>query len=180
MKNWDLLKSEVVGEYEVFKVRRNQERSPLNQKPFTFHVLEIPDWVQVIPITMEGAVVMVEQFRHGIHATSLEFPAGVIEDSEPAETAALRELKEETGFEAEGHSVLATLYPNAALQGNKLYVVLASRCRNVGSRNMDEGEDLRVHLFEPAQVDAFIRRSKITHTHAIAAWAIFRYFSEAG
>ncbi|XP_059366767.1 ADP-sugar pyrophosphatase isoform X1 [Carassius carassius] len=49
----------------------------------------------------KDCVVMVRQFRPPMGCNTLEFPAGLIDDNETVETAALRELKEETGYKGE-------------------------------------------------------------------------------
>ncbi|KAK2892974.1 hypothetical protein Q8A67_012962 [Cirrhinus molitorella] len=49
----------------------------------------------------KDGVVMVKQFRPPMGCNTLEFPAGLIDDNETVETAALRELKEETGYKGE-------------------------------------------------------------------------------
>jgi len=65
--------------------------------------VDTPPSVLVVPVTAAGNLVMVRQYRHNLKRHVLEFPAGVVEDGEGIEEAALRELLEETGYRrAEG------------------------------------------------------------------------------
>lgn len=63
-----------------------------------WYYTDTPPSVLVVPITAEGAVVMVRQWRHNLKRHTLEFPAGTVDSGESPEQAAERELREETGF----------------------------------------------------------------------------------
>ncbi|MDH5426722.1 MAG: NUDIX hydrolase [Nitrospirota bacterium] len=84
-----------------FQVHEEQweDGSALDQKPF--YRIESSDGVLVLPITTDGNIILVRQFRHAIQQTTLEFPAGSIEAGETPKEAAARELLEETGYRAE-------------------------------------------------------------------------------
>ncbi len=59
-----------------------------------------PDWVNVIPSNKDGKLLLIRQFRYGSSRLSWEFPGGMVDGVESPETAALRELEEETGWKA--------------------------------------------------------------------------------
>src|SRR3712207_5675049 len=68
-------------------------------KTHSFYTLKSRDWCNVIPITEDGKVVLVRQFRIGSAGHTLEFPGGVIDhEGEDEKASALRELSEETGY----------------------------------------------------------------------------------
>ena len=69
---------------------------------------------------------MVEQYRHGSNTVELEIPGGMMDpgDASPVETA-VRELREETGYEGENARVFGRILPNPAIMSNVCYTVLA-------------------------------------------------------
>ena len=89
---WKSVASEVVGDYGAFRVTRHTRESPRTGGTHEFHVVDVPMCVHVIPFTTDGSVILVEQFRPGVQRVSLEFPAGVMEDSEEPVAAALRAI----------------------------------------------------------------------------------------
>jgi len=67
-----------------------------------WYFVDTPPSVLVVPVTEAGNLVMVRQYRHNLKRHVLEFPAGVVDDGEGVEEAALRELLEETGYRRTG------------------------------------------------------------------------------
>jgi ADP-ribose pyrophosphatase len=170
---WERVSSEIVGDHEVFRVRRERSRSPRTGEVFSRYLLEAPDWVNVVAFTDDGRVILVEQYRHGAGVVTLEFPAGIVEGGEDPVAAGARELEEETGFRPGRCTALAATWPNAALSGNRLHVVRAVGCAPAaGSREQDPGEDLRVVLLEADEVWPLIEGGRIDHALTIAAWAV--------
>ncbi|HEY8468312.1 MAG TPA: NUDIX hydrolase [Longimicrobiales bacterium] len=170
---WPRLASEVLGDFEIFRVRRDRVRSPRTGAVLDRHVLEMPDWVNVVPVTRDGRIVLVEQFRHGTRAVTLELPAGIVERGEDACAAGLRELEEETGYRAATCRPIAVIEANPAIQNNRVAVVLAEGCTPDGRAAPDEGEDVRVHVLEPARVRELIASGRIRHAITVAAWYLY-------
>jgi 8-oxo-dGTP pyrophosphatase MutT (NUDIX family) len=86
---------------------------PRTGQQHDFFVIESVDWVNVLAVTPDEHLVMVEQYRHGSNTVELEIPGGVMDstDRSPLETG-LRELREETGYEGENGRLLADVYSN--------------------------------------------------------------------
>jgi ADP-ribose pyrophosphatase len=158
---------ELVADYEVFRVRR------LTAHTFTFHVIDRPGTVEVIAITDDDQVVMVEQFRYGARSVELEFPAGIVDEGEEPVHTALRELEEETGYRAAHHEIVGEMFSDPALNTNVVTIVAAYGCTRTGRRHLDESEDVTVRLFPRAEVNRMIARGEIRHGLAIAAWHLF-------
>ena len=106
-----------------------------------YYVLTYPDWVHVVALTPDDGLVLVELYRHGAGVACLELPGGAV-DSGDADivAAARRELREETGYEAEGCELVSSLYANPANQTNRVHAVLATGCRLAGAQRLESGE----------------------------------------
>lgn len=171
---WARERSEAVGDFRHFRVHRDWSRSPADARVLDFYVLDMPDWVQVVPLTPDGRFVMVEQFRHGTRRVTTEFPAGLVEPGEtPAECAA-RELEEETGYVGESVDVVGDVDPNAALQNNRLHIVVIRGCRATGQRDEDPREHVRPTVVDPDDVDGMIERGEFRDAYGITALDFYR------
>lgn len=89
--------------------------------------LNCNDWVMAIVLDMEGNTIIVKQTRWGIEGETIEFPCGTVEKGESPQIAALRELKEETGFEPDNEDTMrhfASFSPNPAYFNNQMHVYI--------------------------------------------------------
>lgn len=175
IRDWERLGDETLMNYMVFRARRSRRRSPRTGKEIGFFLLDTPDWVNILPLTPDGEIVMIRQFRHGTDRVSLEIPGGLIDahEQEPA-AAAARELREETGFEAERLELLGVMSPNPAMMTNQCFSYLATGCRRVGELAMDAGEDIEVVTVPVAELDQRLRRGEIDHAIVLATIAFWR------
>jgi 8-oxo-dGTP pyrophosphatase MutT (NUDIX family) len=177
IRRWPLLKSETVFNPALFRVSRDRTRSPRTGGEQDFHVIHMADWLLVVPITTDGKLVMVRQYRHGSREIGLEIPGGLLDDSDarPVQGAA-RELMEETGYcsSAENLSLLGKLWPQPALLSNQLWIYLAQNVRPVAMPNPDEGEDIEIVLLEPHEMTTLIANGGISNAMTVSALMLAR------
>lgn len=173
---WPLERSESVGDFRHFRVRREWYRSPRDRESHDFYVLDMPMWVQVVAVTTDQRLVLVEQFRPGPRRVTLEFPAGLVDPGEDPVAAAARELEEETGYRGDTPVVIAELDPNPALQNNRLAIVLIARCRPTGEPEEDPTEVIRVREVTPAGLESLIEDGRFSTAFGVLAWACYRRY----
>ncbi|HSO36959.1 MAG TPA: NUDIX hydrolase [Labilithrix sp.] len=150
----------------VFRVQRVVYEPTLAHDVF---VLASPDWCNVLAETDDGELVLVWQYRFGTDALSLEVPGGVIDPGEAPIEAARRELREETGYEADSFELVSVVEPNPALQGNRCFTFLARGVRPTGQIAFDELEDLETVLVPRHALARLIDEQVITHALVVVA-----------
>lgn len=174
MKPWPLVNTKTILDARVFTVTQDRTLSPRTGLECDFYVLHTPDWVNIVPITAEGELVLVRQYRQGIREATLEIPGGTMDpqDGSPEE-AARRELLEETGYAAERLRLLGWVHPNPALQNTRCHTFLAEDARLVAPQSPDDSEDLEVLRISPGEAAERVRRGEITHALVLCAlvWA---------
>ncbi|MDJ0785523.1 MAG: NUDIX hydrolase [Myxococcota bacterium] len=177
-KPWEVLETEALQDCAVFSVSRAWTRSPHSGERVPFYRLESSDWVNVVPVTAEGEIVMVHQWRHGAQALTLEIPGGLVDPGEAPEDAALRELLEETGYRSERAVPIGELNPNPALFTNRVYTYVAPDARRVGPVSNSGHEETKVELVPMGQVRDRLRRGEIDH--ALVAAALYWWELQGG
>ena len=163
IRPWEIKSSRRVLDCRIFQVRHDVTVNPRTGQPHDMYVLEQPNWVNVIPLTPDNHVVMVEQWRHGTRTIELETPGGLMDAGELPVECGRRELLEETGYATDKMELLGTVYPNPAIQSNRQHYVLATGCRQVAELKLDHAEDIVVRLVPLAEIPDLIRTGKITH-----------------
>ena len=180
VKNWEKLESRQLADYRLVQVRQDLARSPRTGKTHEILVLEMREWVNIIALTPERKVVMINQYRHGTEEVGLEIPGGVVEqgDASPA-AAALRELMEETGYEPEEMVFLGKVAPNPALQDNWCHSFLARGARPAQDQRLDAGEDIEVEEVDLEKIPELITSGRINHGLVVVAFYFLEQYEKA-
>lgn len=154
----------------VFELILEGHVSPRTQQTLDAVVLESADWVNVVALTPQDELVMVQQFRFGSQQVELEIPGGIIDHGEDPLVSAKRELLEETGYEAERWTSLGSIAPNPAIHRNRLHSFLAEGCVRVAAQTPDPFEDIAVELIPHVQLDALVASGAIRHALVVVAF----------
>jgi len=170
IKPWPQLETRFLGDYRVFKLRSDFKTSPRTGRTHDFFVLDCANWVNVVAVTPDEQVVMVEQYRHGSNTTELEVPGGVMDpgDSSPVATA-IRELREESGYEGGNARLLGQVLANPAIMTNTCFTVGVENCLLKHEVQFDSGEDLITKLVPIADLPDLVASGKIRHSLVVVA-----------
>lgn len=155
-------------DYRIFRTTTLNVLDPRNGSPWVRTVIEAPDWVNVVPVTEAGEVVLVRQFRFGTWSNTLEIPGGMLDPGEDALAAAGRELEEETGYRPARVTALGSCHPNPAIFNNRLHSFLAEGCVKVHEGKQDGSEDIQVVVVPRAELPRLVREGQITHALVLA------------
>jgi len=139
-----------------------------NDKFLDATIFEFRSWANVVALTKSNEVVLVRQYRHGVRDVLCEIPGCVVEDGENPLEGVKRELLEETGYTASEFVQVGRLYPNPAIQTNTLYSFLAFGAEKVLEQNLDDGEDIEVHLVPLDELVPMIKRGEFPHALNVA------------
>jgi len=168
---WRHDEDEMVAETRIFSLRRRRGVSPTRpDRAGEFVYLDSVDWVNVIAITPEREVVLIEQFRHGTGAVTLEIPGGMVDPGEDPLAAGLRELSEETGFGSERSLLIGSVTPNPAILNNRCHTVLVEDATELGPCELETHEEIGVRRVPFEDIAGLISDGVIHHALVIAAF----------
>lgn len=153
----------------LFNVRRDHIVGPGDREIDGYVVIELSPWVTVVPVTEDGDLVLIRQYRHALGLVELELPGGGFAEGEDSIEAGRRELLEETGYGGGSWRSMLTVAPNPAIQNNWDHFVVAEGLRKVAEPSPDSTEDIAVELHPAASVLELIRSGQIVHALHVAA-----------
>jgi 8-oxo-dGTP pyrophosphatase MutT (NUDIX family) len=166
---WEVLSSEPGPNLILFQTRFDWVRNPRNGKSMKAVILEAPDWVNIVAVTPEKKVVVVKQYRFGVAKTTVEIPAGIMDKGETPEQAAVRELREETGYTASRWKYIGWFEGNVAFLNNVCHTWLAVDVVKTHSLQLDWGEDISIAELSLDEVRQEIDKGDMRNSLTISA-----------
>ena len=161
--------------------------SELKAKKFSFQINHIvlpnghegeygsiihPGAALAVPITNEGKVIILRQYRFAVSRYLLEFPAGTLEEGETPLNSIQREIKEETGYKAKNWDELGVLVPAPGYADEEIHLFLArdlSKLKKIPTGDLDE--DIEVLILSPLELDNLIASGEeILDGKTVTAW----------
>lgn len=124
-----------------------------------YYVLEPAEWISVLALNFDGDAIVVEEYRHGAGIVALGTIGGAVDDAEAPMDAAIRELREETGYEAREIIALGATWANFGNHSNRVHHFLARDCERVTEQSLDDGELISVRVLPLADLGEHLKQS---------------------
>lgn len=182
LRKWKLLRSQLVFNNRWCQVRQDEVELPDGQVIDDFFVNVRPDIALLFPITKYQEIVFVRQYRHGAREILLELPAGAFNPAvETAESAAMREFTEETGYACDRLVKLATLHDNPVKDTNSIHLFIGLDAEKIGEQILDITEEIEVVLVPVSEVLQKITSGEICVAGTVAAIFLgLNFLSQSG
>jgi ADP-ribose pyrophosphatase len=128
-----------------------------------------------IPVTEEGKILLVKQYRYLTDKASIELPCGGVKHDQKDEDAARAELVEETGYSCQKLKRVGRFIPYNGLSDEFCTVFIARKLSFEGA-SPDDTEQIEILSASPDEIDAMIQRGKIVDGMTIAGWLLGKRF----
>ena len=167
--HWKTLESQQVFKSGLVSIDKEKCEMPDGRIMPGYFILRFPDWVNIVPVTAQGEVILIKQYRHATAEIHWEVPGGAIHHGEDPSLAALRELEEETGYTSKNLIKVADNYPNPALQNNRIHTYLAKDCTYKGGQTLDPYEEIDVVLMSIDEMKSHLEKGLFNHNIVVAS-----------
>ena len=171
MKKWKRLEETLLIKTPIFEFKSIKLLHAEKHSLHNFYIIDSKDWVNIIPITANNEIILINQYRAGTNEITIEVPGGIIDDSEndPIITAK-RELEEETGYIGKKYYTIGQVMPNPAFITNKCFFVVAEDVEPIGKENFDESEYIESFKVPMEKISEMIKNREITHAITLNAF----------
>ena len=171
-----LLKQKLLYKGRKFNFEVNRLRLP-NKAEGEWECVRHPGGALVVPVTADGQLVLVRQYRFAVQGRVLEFPAGTLEpNEEPLETIQ-REIQEETGYRAHKWQKLGEFFLAPGYSDEIIYAYIAQDLEKLEVElQQDEDEDIETVLLTPEQLEKAIREGEPVDAKSISSFFLARQF----
>lgn len=171
MKEYKKIKQDLVYKGNIIEVYKETVELP-NEKQVHWDFVKHKGASAVIAIDEDDKIIMVRQYRNAIDRMSLEIPAGGIQIGEDPKVAALRELEEETGYQAKEIEHLMDVLTAVGFTNETLYLYVAKGLIKT-EQHLDEDEFVTIERYGLEELIAMIMNGTIQDAKTIAG--IFAY-----
>lgn len=175
LKQWKVLDERVLlARPPYVTVKQQRLRTAAGVEIDDYFRVELAEFAVCVPQLADGGIITLWQYKHGPQAFGLSFPAGYLDAGEDALPACRRELREETGLQADCWSHLGSFVDNGNQRGSLGHYYFASGCQQVTEPESGDLETMELRIMSPHEIDAALAAGSIQILHHAAAWALAR------
>ena len=166
MKKDTVLESEIVYKGKIFDIKKDKVLLE-NGNEARRDILVHKGACTAVPITKEGKIVLVKQYRHATGEFLLEIPAGGLEIGEKPENCIVRELQEEIGYKPNNVKHLYDMFLAPGYSSEKLYCYV---CTDLEKSTLpcDDDENIKVLEFTPIEIWDMIKKGEIQDSKTVS------------
>ncbi len=171
-----LLKQRLFFKGRKFNFEVNRLRLP-NQAEGEWECIRHPGGALAVPVTPEGKLILVRQYRFAVQGRVLEFPAGTVEPNEEPQETIAREIEEETGYRANKWEKLGEFFIAPGYSDEIIYAFLARDLEKLETpQKQDEDEDIETVFFTPEELEKAILDGEPVDAKSISSFMLARRF----
>ncbi len=173
MEKFKIIKRE--SKYKGIRIHVLEETllTPDNRE-VKWDMVEHPGAAAVVPVTDDGKIILVKQYRASCDDLTLEIPAGVLDavDEEPI-LCAKRELREETGYESDDVEFLYNFYSSIGLFEEVIHIFVAKNLK-LSEQDLDEHEIIELFTYTLDEIIDMIFKGEILDNKTISAILMYK------
>ncbi|MBS1730159.1 MAG: NUDIX hydrolase [Bacteroidetes bacterium] len=163
--NWKTRSSTYLFREDWFKIRKDVCERQDGKIVDPYYVYEFPDWVTALPLTEEGKIILIRQYRHALGEVCIELPGGCVDKADPSmEDAIRREMLEETGFAFEQVHLLGQISSNPSTNNNLMHMFIATGGRKIQKPELDSNEEIEVFEVSFDELEELVKEKRIVQS----------------
>ena len=155
----------------ILQVKIDKVNLP-NGKEACREIINHPGAVAILPVLADGSMVFVKQYRYPVGTVLYEIPAGKLDTGEDPAACAIRELSEETGYEAREWRLLTSIVTTPGFTDEVIHLYLAKGLTK-GEQHPDEDEFVDVVVFSSEQVKKMVLEKDIFDAKTLSALLLY-------